>query len=294
MSRCFDCPRRCGADREAGETGLCRSPSLPVIARAAPHFGEEPCISGTRGSGTVFFSGCSLGCVYCQNAEISRGDVGVAVTVPQLRDIFLRLRDQGVHNLNLVTATHFVRPVAEALSGLDLGIPVCWNSSGYESVEALKRLDGLVQVFIPDFKYASGTAAKKYSGAADYPEAAMAAIEEMFRQVGPYRLGSDGLLQSGLLIRHLILPGLFYNTTGVIDRVSERFSSGEILFSIMSQYTPMPESSAKFPELSHTVSGGTAARLYQYAVDSGITDGFWQDAGSVGPEMIPEFDGTGV
>jgi putative pyruvate formate lyase activating enzyme len=142
-------------DREAGETGFCRSPGLPVVALATPHFGEEPCISGSRGSGTVFFSGCSLGCVYCQNAAVSRGGTGISVTVPQLREIFLRLRDQGVHNLNLVTATHFVRPVAEALSGLELGIPVCWNSSGYESVEALERLEGLIQIYMPDFKYVS-------------------------------------------------------------------------------------------------------------------------------------------
>ncbi|NCB51615.1 MAG: radical SAM protein [Clostridia bacterium] len=294
MSRCFDCPRRCGADREAGDTGFCRSPYLPVIARAALHIGEEPCISGTRGSGTVFFTGCSLGCVYCQNAEISRGGAGTAVTVPKLRDIFLRLRDQGAHNLNLVTANHFVRPVAEALSGLDLGIPVCWNSSGYETADSLKRLEGLVQIYMPDFKYSSSEAAMKYSGAADYPETAAAAIDEMFRQVGPYRIDDDGILISGVLIRHLILPALSENTIGVIDRVAARFPAGEILFSLMSQYTPMPEASEKFPELSHTVSQSTAKRLYLYMVDSGITEGYWQDAGAVGREMIPEFDGTGV
>ena len=294
MSRCFDCPRRCGADREAGEAGFCRSPYLPVVARAAPHFGEEPCISGSRGSGTVFFSGCSLGCVYCQNAAISRGCAGKTVTVPHLREIFLRLRDQGVHNLNLVTGTHFIRPVAEALSGLDLGIPVCWNSSGYETVESLRRLEGLVQIFMPDFKYALSAPALNYSGAADYPETAAAAIDEMFRQVGPARMGVDGLLRSGVLIRHLVLPGLAQNTIGVIDRVAERFPDGEVLFSLMSQYTPMPEASEKFPSLSRTVSRGTAARLYRYMIDSGITAGYWQDAEAVGPEMIPAFDGTGV
>lgn len=152
MSGCTDCPRACGAERENGALGRCRSPYLPRAARAAAHYGEEPCISGTRGSGTIFFTGCSLGCVYCQNREIARGG-GVELTVPKLREVMLRLRDTGVHNISLVTASHFVRPIAEALSGLQLGVPVVWNSSGYESVETLKMLEGLVQIYMPDFKY---------------------------------------------------------------------------------------------------------------------------------------------
>ena len=194
---CRDCPRSCGAERgEKQRGGVCMSPALPVVARAAPHYGEEPCISGSRGSGTVFFTGCNLKCVFCQNREISRGRGGKAVTVRELRDILLRLRDQGVHNINLVTPSHFTRPIAEALSGLKLGIPVVWNSSGYESVESLKLLEGLVQIYMPDFKYAKKEPAKRYSAAEDYPETARAAIREMYRQTGPFVMDSWNAINS--------------------------------------------------------------------------------------------------
>ena len=219
---CGDCPRRCGAKRgEKQRGGVCMSPALPVVARAAPHYGEEPCISGSRGSGTIFFTGCNLKCVFCQNREISRGQGGRIVSVQELRDIMLRLRDGGVHNINLVTPSHFIRPVAEALSGLALGIPVVWNSSGYESVESLKMLEGLVQIYMPDFKYAKKDLAKRYSAAEDYPEAARAAIREMYRQTGPFRMDGDGLLRSGVLIRHLILPGQDLNAMDAIDFAAE-------------------------------------------------------------------------
>lgn len=294
MSRCFDCPRLCGADRETGETGFCRSPYLPAAARAAAHFGEEPCISGTRGSGTVFFTGCPLGCVYCQNAEISLHPAGKALSVSGLRDVFRRLRDQGVHNINLVTATHFVRPVAEALSGLELGIPVCWNSSGYETIATLKRLEGLIQIYMPDLKYSSSADALKYSAAPDYPETAQAAIEEMYRQVGDYRMDDDGILQSGVILRHLILPGLTDNSIGVIDWTARRFHPGEILFSLMSQYTPMPGIAESFPELSQPVDPETARTVYDHLLEAGIEDGYYQDAEAAGADMIPAFDGTGL
>ena len=174
---CNSCPRRCGAERgDFTPGGVCGSPALPRIARAAPHFGEEPCISGVRGSGTVFFSGCNLRCVFCQNAQISRGGTGKTVTVSRLRDIFLELQDMGVHNINLVTASHYVEPVAEALREAKLTIPVAWNSSGYDSVEALRRLEGLVQIYMPDLKYGSPETARRYSAASDYPEVARAAI----------------------------------------------------------------------------------------------------------------------
>ena len=204
---CSDCPRRCGAERSDTKSGgVCASPALPRVARAAPHFGEEPCISGSRGAGTIFFTGCNLRCVYCQNRAISRGGEGRAVSVEALRSMMLRLRDEGVHCIDLVTPTHYLHAVREALEGLELGIPVVWNSSGYESVDALRTLEGLVQVYLPDYKYSDAALAKRYSAAADYPEAASAAIREMFRQTGPYRMDEDGLLVSGVLIRHLILP----------------------------------------------------------------------------------------
>lgn len=285
----------CGADREGGATGVCSSAHLPRAARAAAHYGEEPCISGSRGSGTVFFTGCNLGCVYCQNAGISRpGAPGVELSVQQLRDVLLRLRDNGVHNINLVTGSHFVRPIAEALDGLELGIPVAWNSSGYESVESLKMLEGLVQIYMPDYKYSSSVPAAKYSNAPDYPDVAAAAILEMFRQVGPFRIDENDMLQSGVLIRHLILPGWTDNSIGCIDWVAEHFPMGGVLFSLMSQYTPMPRIEGRFPELARVVDPAIAQMLYEYLLDRGIEDGYYQEPDSSGDEMIPEWDLTGL
>ena len=290
---CYDCPRQCGAKRGPElPGGFCRSPSLPVLSRAAPHYGEEPCISGQRGSGAVFFTGCSLRCVFCQNSRISRGGVGETVTVSRLREILLRLRDQGVHNINLVTASHFVRPVAQALEGLDLGIPVVWNSSGYESVESLRLLEGLVQVYLPDFKYWKRDLARRYSLAEDYPETAAAAIREMFRQTGPYELDEDGMLRKGMMIRHLILPGQDLNAMDVIDFAADEFPPGSVLFSLMSQYTPMP-GLERFPELRERVDQETNLRLIAYLQKRGL-EGYWQEPEAAGEESIPAFDGTGL
>lgn len=291
---CNDCPRHCAAIREANiPGGVCRSPVLPVIARAAPHFGEEPCISGELGSGTVFFSGCNLGCVFCQNHEISRAKVGKAVSIERLRDIFLELQDKGVHNINLVTGTHFVRPIAEALSMAKLSIPVVWNSSAYESVESLRLLDGLVQIYLPDLKYMDSDCAKHYSLARDYPEKATAAIAEMFRQRGKFVLGADGLMQSGVLIRHLILPENEENSRAVIDYVADTYPGDMVMFSLMSQFTPMP-GAERFPELGHRVGRIMNARLCEYASERGISCGFTQEPESATDDMIPRFDLTGV
>ena len=263
------------------------------MARAAPHFGEEPCISGTRGSGAVFFSGCNLRCVFCQNRTISRGEHGKEITVAQLRGIFLRLRDEGVHNINLVTPLHYARVIEKALDGLTLGIPVVWNSSGYDSVETLRRMEGLVQVYMPDYKYADGELARRYSAAGDYPSVAADAVREMFRQRGAYKLDEDGLLTSGVLIRHLILPGQDENTMSVIDFIEREFSPGDVLFSLMSQYTPMPGLEC-FPELTGRVDAHSNAALIAYMRRCGITDGYWQETESATADMIPDFDGTGV
>lgn len=291
---CRDCPRNCGARRgDSLPGGVCASPALPVVARAAPHFGEEPCISGTNGSGAVFFTGCSLRCVFCQNREISRGHIGTVLSVQELRDVFLRLRDQGVYNINLVTASHFVRPVAEALDGLELGIPVVWNSSGYEKPETLRLLEGLVQIYMPDMKYWKSALAKRLSAAEDYPQRAAEAIREMYRQVGPFVMGDDGLLRSGLLIRHLILPGEDLNSMDVIDFVAEEFPRGSVLFSLMSQYTPMP-GLERFPELQRRVEPELCERLRDYMLRRGIETGYWQEPEAATGDMIPAFDGTGV
>lgn len=291
---CNDCPRRCGAKRgEKIPGGLCASPLLPTLVRAAPHFGEEPCISGTRGSGALFFSGCNLRCVFCQNREISRKSVGKTLTVTELRDLMLRLRDQGVHNINLVTPTHFTRAIAKALDGLELGIPVVWNSSGYESVETLKRLEGLVQIYMPDYKYSKSALAKRYSLAEDYPRVAREAIREMFRQRGAFVMDGEGILQSGVLIRHLILPGEDLNSMDAIDFAAEEFPEGSVLFSLMSQYTPMP-GLEKFPELQKPVEPELNERLCAYMARYGPADGYWQEGSAATGEMIPAFDGTGL
>lgn len=292
---CYDCPRRCGAKRGPAERGgFCGASSLPRVSRAAAHFGEEPCISGSRGSGAIFFTGCNLRCVFCQNREISRGGgQGRELTVQQLRDTMLRLRDTGVHNINLVTPTHYSRAIIEALTGLELGIPVVWNSSGYESVETLRRLEGLVQVYMPDYKYYKQDPARRYSSAPDYPQVAAAAIKEMFRQRGAYELDNEGLLRSGVLIRHLILPGQELNAMDVIDFVAEEFPRDSVLFSLMSQYTPMP-GLEKHPELSRRVDGETNSMLISYMLRRGISSGYWQETGSATDEMIPDFDLTGL
>ena len=293
---CTLCPRRCGAARkDDGSLGFCRVPEAVYVSRAAPHFGEEPCISGTRGSGAVFFCGCNLRCVFCQNYRISRGpEQGKPLTVEQLRALFLRLRDKGVHNLNLVTPGHYSAAIAEALSGLDLGVPVVWNSSGYETVEQLRALEGLVQVYLPDLKYMDAALAARCSAAPDYPETALAAIREMYRQTGPFQLDGDGLLRRGVLIRHLILPSAVENTLRVIDAVEDRLPVKNILFSLMRQYTPMPGLPAGFPELARPVTAEEYERCRSYLEFSGIEHGFYQDPESAGEEMIPAFDLTGV
>ena len=293
MSGCTICPRRCGAARRDGNNGVCAVGETALVCRAASHFGEEPCISGTRGSGAVFFAGCNLRCVFCQNYSISRGETGEPVSVEGLRDVFLRLRDQGVHNINLVTPTHYSLVIAEALAGLDLGIPVVWNSSGYESVSTLRGLAGLVQVYMPDLKYADPALAARYSAAPDYPAVALAAIKEMFRQTGPFQMDGEGILQRGVLIRHLILPGSPENTLRVMDAIEDNLPAGDILFSLMCQYTPMPGLEA-FPELRRPVSAEEYARCASYLDFSGIQNGYTQSPESAGEEMIPAFDGTGV
>lgn len=293
MAECTLCPRQCSVDRSSGKLGFCGVPENPVVARAAPHFGEEPCISGERGSGAVFFTGCTLRCVFCQNYELSRGRQGKEITVARLRDIFLELQDQGVHNINLVTADHYTSAVRKALDGVNLRIPVIWNCSGYESVETLRTLEGLVQIYLPDLKYLDHTISKRYSAAPDYPDVATAAIREMVRQTGPFRYDSDGMLQKGVLIRHLILPEYGENSKRVIDWVSDSFEPNEVLFSLMSQYTPMGNLE-RFPELQEPVSPALDAEIYDYLMQSRIENGFYQDLESATGDMIPKFDQTGV
>ncbi len=292
MSNCKLCPRNCAADRDGGKTGACGAGNKVLIARAAAHYWEEPCISGDKGSGAVFFSGCSLKCVFCQNYEISSGLKGREVTVPQLRDIFKRLADTGVHNINLVNPTHFTAAIAEALEQ-PVGIPIVYNCGGYEKVESLKMLEGKVQIYLPDMKYSDNAAARKYSAAGDYVETARAAIMEMYRQTGDYVLDDNDMLLSGVVIRHLVLPGLMENSKGVIDWVDDSFLPGSVLFSLMSQYTPCGRA-AEFPEINRRLSIEEYEEIRGYMDNSGIMDGFFQDMDSAGEEFIPDFDFTGV
>jgi putative pyruvate formate lyase activating enzyme len=231
--------------------------------------------------------------VFCQNHEISRAAVGEEVSPAKLREIFLRLRDEGVHNINLVTPSHYVHLIAEVLSGLELGIPVVWNSSGYDSARELRALEGLVQVYMPDLKYSDAALARRYSQAGDYPLVALAAIKEMYRQTGPFTLDEEGIMQRGVLIRHLILPGSAENTLGVIDMVEDNLPADKIMFSLMSQYTPMPGCEA-FHELQRRVTEEEYERCCSYLDFSGIEFGYCQDLESATGEMIPDFDGTGV
>ena len=287
---CAICPRRCMARRDAqsGE-GFCGLPAAPVVARAGLHFWEEPCVSGARGSGAVFFSGCVLRCVYCQNHAISHENFGKPVSVERLREIFWELIGQGAHNINLVSPTPFAPAIREALAE-PLPVPVVWNTGGYERVETLRSLEGRVQVWLPDLKYVDSGLSQDLSGAADYFDAASAAIEEMVRQTGDYVLEA-GLLKRGVLIRHLMLPGQLENTKAVLDWVAETFRPGQVLLSLMAQYTPQPGAEGL---LSRRVTGAEYRAALRYMVSLGITDGYCQDAASARAEYTPDFDLTGV
>lgn len=290
---CNLCPRRCGAVRdEAHGEGFCQMPSLPVCARAALHAWEEPCLSGKTGAGTVFFSGCTLGCVFCQNHSISRENFGKIMTEDELRDAFQRLADQGASCIELVTPTQFTHVLAQVLEPpVPVGLPVVWNSSGYERADVLKTLEGKVDVYLPDLKYVTPSIAERYSGAADYPEAAKAAILEMYRQRGPARL-ENGMLKSGVLIRHLILPGQVNEAKQVMDWVADTFPSGAALFSLMAQYTPMGELD-DFPELKRALRPSELRTAKAYMENLGLT-GYVQELDSCGEGFIPAFDLTGL
>ena len=288
---CTLCPRRCGAERtDTRAGGLCGMPASPVVARAMLHQWEEPCLVGDHGAGCVFFSGCNLRCCFCQNGTISREGFGKPSTVERLREIFRELIAQGAACLDLVTPSHFTPAILEALGDETWPVPVVWNCGGYESVETLRLLEGKIQVYLPDLKYALPGPAKRYSGAEDYFERASAAILEMYRQTGPYVL-ENGRLRRGVVIRHLQLPGELENTRRCIDWVAETFRPGEVLFSLMSQYTPQP--GAKGPLARH-VTGAEYRAAVAYMENCGITDGYTQERTSAKEEYTPDFDLRGV
>ena len=289
-THCTLCPRRCGGDRTQAK-GRCRMPDRPVVARAALHHWEEPPLSGTRGAGTVFFSGCSLGCVFCQNDSISQGDFGREIPVERLREIFRELAAQGAHNIDLVNPTHYAHAIAQALEA-PLPVPVVWNSGGYDRVETLRALEGKIDIYLPDYKYPDAAGAKAYAGAADYPAVAQAAIREMVRQTGPYQLDGDGLLRRGVVIRHLLLPGRLAQAKEVMDWVAGTFPPNTVLFSLMSQYTPWGRAK-EFPPLDRPLRRSEVRGAEAYFANLGLA-GFTQGVEAVGAEYIPAFDLTGV
>lgn len=289
---CTLCPRMCGADRTKSR-GRCGQTSELYAARASLHMWEEPCISGKNGSGTVFFSGCTLGCVYCQNSEIASSKSGVSITHERLSEIFLELQEKGAHNINLVTPTHFVPHIIAALDAADgLKIPVLYNTGGYENVSTLGMLENYVDIYMPDFKYMDEAMAQRYSSARDYPAAAKAAIEEMVRQSGKCRFDEDGMLKSGTIVRHLVLPGYVDNSKRVIEYLYKTYGD-DIYISIMSQYTPV-EAAGKYPEINRRVTSEEYDEVVDFAVSIGVENAFVQEGESAQESFIPSFNGEGI
>lgn len=295
MKECRVCPRNCGADRLSDQKGFCRAGAEIILARAALHMWEEPCISGKEGSGAVFFSGCSLGCKFCQNRQISRGQTGKKVTADRLADIFLELQQQKANNINLVTAGHFLPQVAEAIEksrNRGLQIPVVYNSSGYEKAEMLKLLEGLVDIYLPDFKYMDPELAEKYSYARDYPEVAKEALKEMVRQTGTPEFDRRGIMKKGVIVRHLLLPGHVKDSRRVLEYLLSTYGK-EIYISLMNQYTPMPAMKDD-PRLSRKVTNREYQRLIDYGLQLGLENGFIQEGETAKESFIPEFNGEGI
>lgn len=316
---CCLCPRNCHVDRTQGKTGYCGQTDQIRAARAALHMWEEPCISGDAGSGAVFFSGCPLGCVFCQNHSIAAGRLGKTIATERLAEIFLELQDQKAWNINLVTAGHFAPQVVRALElakGQGLKLPIVYNTSGYEKVETLRMFEGLVDIYLPDFKYLSAELADAYSHAADYPQVAKLALQEMVRQVGSAQFEivsgensgrvtdelftdadyGDGELErmlQGVVVRHLVLPGYVEESKNVIRYLYETYGN-QIYISIMNQYTPMSGIEVQYPELGRKITLREYDEVVDYAIESGVENGFIQEGETAEESFIPEFDTSGV
>lgn len=293
LENCTLCPRRCGADRVHGKTGFCGADERIKIARADLHFWEEPCISGDSGSGTVFFSHCTLKCAYCQNYPISSGGKGRFVTEDELAEIFVGLEKRGANNINLVTPTHYSVQIIKALEIAKmrgLSIPILYNTSGYETREAVRRLDGYIDIFLPDFKYASNKLAEKYSSAPGYFEAAGSAIEQMVRQTGKCEFDKNGIIKKGVVVRHMLLPGRLSDSKRVIEYLFKTYGH-DIYLSIMSQYTPLSTIPDEFPELKKPIAMSDYDKLLDYAISIGVENAFIQEGESQSESFIPEFFG---
>jgi len=300
-SGCNLCPRNCLVDREAGTSGYCGQTDKIYVARAALHMWEEPCISGEDGSGTVFFCGCSLRCIFCQNHKIALGKetngerIGKEITIKRLKEIFLELQSEGANNINLVTGTHYIPQIAEALvlaKAEGLSIPIVYNTGGYEKVNSLRMMEGLVDVYLPDMKYVSSEISKEYSNALDYFEVASKALEEMVRQVGEPVFDERGIIQKGVIVRHLVLPGSTKDSKAVLKYLWETYGN-RIYISIMNQYTPM-EQIKNHPLLSRRVTKREYQKVIDYALSLGWENGFIQEGETAKESFIPGFNGAGI
>lgn len=299
--KCTLCPRNCGVDRDNGKTGYCGQTDKVYVARAALHMWEEPCISGKEGSGTVFFCGCTLRCVFCQNHQIALGKaesgdkIGKEVSIERLKEIFLELQEKGANNINLVTGTHYIPQIAMALKLAKeegLKIPIVYNTSGYEKAESLQILDGLVDIYLPDMKYVSKELSKEYSNASDYFEMASKALEEMVRQVGEAQFDTRGYMTKGVIVRHLVLPGSTRDSKAVLDYLWNTYGNN-IYLSIMNQYTPM-EQIKNHPLLSRKVTKREYSKVVDYALSLGWENAFIQEGETAKESFIPGFNGVGV
>lgn len=298
---CTLCPRACHVDRTAGQKGRCHVDAQIRVARAALHMWEEPCLSGRSGSGAVFFSGCALGCIFCQNREIASGKAGLVISEARLSEIFLELQEKGANNINLVTAGHYVPQVIRALAcakSQGLRIPIVYNSSGYEKAETLRQLEGLIDIYLPDLKYLTPELAAAYSHAPDYPQYAMEAIAEMVRQqpqaefMPKDRTEASPIMRRGVIVRHLLLPGHVREAKKVVGYLHETYGD-QIYISMMNQYTPMSEKFAD-PNLNRRVTKREYERLLDYAAEIGVENGFYQEGATADESFIPEFDYEGV
>ncbi len=309
QNECRLCPRNCGVNRD-NCLGICQVSNKIKIARAALHFWEEPCISGENGSGAVFFSGCPLHCVFCQNEEISHGKVGKEITVKRLAEIFIELQNKGANNINLVTGTHYIPAIVEAVKlardGVEvlsennnfqniqrLNIPIIYNTSGYESVESLRLLEGIVDVYLPDFKYFSKELATKYSHASDYPEIVKLAIDEMVRQCPKIVFNEEGFITKGVIVRQLLLPGHVNDAKAIVSYLYNKYGDS-VYLSLMSQYTPMEQIAEKYPELNRRVTKREYNTLLRFAIDNGVSNAFIQDRKVAKESFIPDFNGEGI
>lgn len=289
---CNECPRNCGVARtEYNGTGFCKMGSEPVVAKATAHLWEEPYISGTKGSGAVFFSGCTLRCIYCQNYKISANGFGKHISTQNLADIYKNLYEQGVHNINLISGSHFVTSIIKSLDLYKPPIPIIYNCSGYESVESVKRLNGYVDVFLPDFKYANDELAVKYSKAPNYTQTAIDSIRQMIIQTGSPVFDSDSLITSGTVIRHLVLPSNTRNSIAVLNIIKENFGE-KVLVSLMSQYLPFGDLT-DYNEINRKITKREYEKVVTVLINLGL-DGFLQELSSAKKQFVPDFDLTGI